>query len=355
MSEKSESDTGGLSLSLRSGTFPSLLSISIDLSWFTYLWGIPASHSVLLGQAATAAPRRGRRRRRPWRRRSSSGCRPRSVDSAGWRPPPRHGRVATGEGRVLEPWGWMMEPLGDLGWFWCFDFLWVMFIYRNTWIWMAFRIGDVYVLCWWFDARISLGNTMWSIKVVVVGGVSFSFPLSNHTILGEWDWQAATCKGMICLFWFLRWCADLGAHGSAFLQVVLSFSAMCHGRRSPTHMSQIIHDSSGYGNKLPTKHWQDAITWQWTPHEEGNSVGIHGHVFLLFPDFKPGFSLKPMICHRTLRQALLREPEIQQLQAERVRGGLNWMSMGGSFVVDMHRIVQDTVYQYIHNMVHLYI
>ena len=37
MSEKSESDTGGLSLSLRSGTFPSLLSISIDLSWFTYL------------------------------------------------------------------------------------------------------------------------------------------------------------------------------------------------------------------------------------------------------------------------------------------------------------------------------
>ena len=153
-------------------------------------------------------------------------------------------------------------------------------VYRNTWIWMALRIGDVYVLCWWFDARFSLGNIMWSIKVVVVGGDSFSFPLSNHTILGEWDWQAATCKGMICLFWFLRWCADLGAHGSAFLQVVLSFSAMCHGRRSPTHMSQIIHDFSGYGNK------------PYILNIEGNSVGIHGHVFPLFPDFKPGFLTK---------------------------------------------------------------
>lgn len=34
------------------------------------------------------------------------------------------------------------------------------------------------------------------------------------------------------------------------------------------------------------------ITWQWTTHEEGNSVGIHGHVFPLFPDFKPGFLIK---------------------------------------------------------------
>ena len=35
-------------------------------------------------------------------------------------------------------------------------------------------------------------------------------------------------------------------------------------------------------------------------------------------------------------QALLRDPDIQQLQAERVRGGqCDWMSLGGSLVVSI--------------------